>query len=419
MPSATVAQTGKILLVTQHYAPFPSTTSRYMADIAEALAQKKRVVVISGSPGSASNLPPTPGKPEVIEIKSWWPKKAALVSRSIAAVLFSLQVFVVVIWHARKEDVVLCVTTPFTLPYAVVLAATLRKAASALIIYDLYPDSLVMAGLLKASSMPAKCLRMANAMMFRQLDAIVIIGRDMQEKLLDYPGMTAAKLNLIPNWATVPVRYRKLDPENPYRLRCGGKFVVAMSGNAGFTHDPESVFEAARLLQDHSDIIFLLSGEGVGWTKLREMQAASSLPNVTLIERVAEFELESFLSAGDLWIVPYRKNNAGVSVPSRIYNLLAVGRPIIICSDPSAEAAMLMREENIGWVAPPEDPRTLADIIAAAASAGAETTEKGERAAVVACRYTAQIALQAYCSLVDRLLGKQLSRFQDRQNRSA
>ncbi len=88
-----------------------------------------------------------------------------------------------------------------------------------------------------------------------------------------------------------------------------------------------------------ADIKFLLSGEGVGWTKLKEMQAASPLPNVTLIERVPEAELESFLSAGDVWIVPYRKNNTGVSVPSRIYNLLAVGRPIIICSEPDAEAA--------------------------------------------------------------------------------
>jgi glycosyltransferase involved in cell wall biosynthesis len=235
-------------------------------------------------------------------------------------VLFSIQVFLAVLKQARSEDVLLCVTTPFTLPYTVALAARLRRAASALIIYDLYPDTLVMAGFLRASSTLTKWLRLANGVMFRRLDAIVIIGRDMKSKLLEYPKMTAAKLNLIPNWATLPVRYRELDPENPYRRLCGGRFVVAMSGNAGFTHDPRSVFEAARLLKDNRDIRFLLSGEGVGWAKLHEMQAASPLPNVTLIERVRESELESLLSAGDVWIVPYRKNNTGVSVPSRIYN---------------------------------------------------------------------------------------------------
>ena len=403
-------QPGKILLVTQHYAPFPSTTSGYMTDIANALAQKSRVVVISSSPNSASRLPLAPGQPEVIEIKSWWPEKSALVSRSLAAVLFSIQVFVAVMKHARSEDVLLCVTTPFTLPYTVALAARLRKAASVLIIYDLYPDTLVMAGFLSASSILTRWLRSANEVMFQWLDAIVIIGRDMSAKLLDYPKMSAAKLNLIPNWATMPVRYRELNPENPYRRRCGGRFVVAMSGNAGFTHDPESVFEAARLLQQNTDIKFLLSGEGVGWTKLNEMQAASPLPNVTLIERVPESELESFLSAGDIWIVPYRKNNTGVSVPSRIYNLLAIGRPIIICSEPDAEAAILMREEDIGWVAPPEDPAAMARIIGFAASSAADTHQKGHKAAMVASRFTRQIALDTYCSLMDRLLDQQLSR---------
>jgi glycosyltransferase involved in cell wall biosynthesis len=408
-----VRRAGKIVMVTQHYAPFPSSTSGYMTDIAKALAQKNRVVVISSSPDSASKLPLEPGEPEVIEIKSWWPEKSALFSRLLAATLFSIQVFVAVMKHARSEDVLLCVTTPFTLPYTVALAARLRKAASALIIYDLYPDSLVLAGFLSASSILTKWLRSANGVLFRWLDAIVIIGRDMGSKLLEYPKMTAAKINLIPNWATLPIQYRELDPENPYRRICGGRFIVAMSGNSGFTHDPKSVFEAARILQNNADIKFLLSGEGVGWIKLNEMQTASPLPNVTLIERVPESELESFLSAGDIWIVPYRKNNTGVSVPSRIYNLLAIGRPIIICSEPDAEAAILMREEDIGWVTPPEDPEAIARVISFAASAAGNTTEKGHRAAVVAARFTPQIALSGYRDLINRLLDGQLSRRRD------
>jgi hypothetical protein len=89
-----------------------------------------------------------------------------------------------------------------------------------------------------------------------------------------------------------------------------------------------------------------------GWAKLNAMQAASPLPNVTRIERVAETELETFLSAGDVCIVPYRKHKTGASVPSRNYNLLAIGQPIIICSDPDAEAAILIPEENVDCVSP-------------------------------------------------------------------
>jgi glycosyltransferase involved in cell wall biosynthesis len=145
----------------------------------------------------------------------------------------------------------------------------------------------------------------------------------------------------------------------------------------------------------------------VGWTKIKEMQAASPLPNVTLIERVPDMELENFLASGDVWIVPYRKNNTGVSVPSRIYNIFAVGRPIIICSEPDAEAAILLRDENIGWVTQPEDPRALAQTIAFAASEAAATTAKGQRAAQVASRYTRQISLGAYRDLMGWLLHRQ------------
>jgi hypothetical protein len=95
---------------------------------------------------------------------------------------------------------------------------------------------------------------------------------------------------------------------------------------------------------------FLLSGEGVGWAKLRDMQAAD------------------------------------------------------------AEAAILLQEENIGWVAPPEHPKALAQIISSAASAAADTKEKGHRAAIVASRYTRQIALDAYRDLMDMLLERQLAR---------
>jgi glycosyltransferase involved in cell wall biosynthesis len=267
-----------------------------------------------------------------------------------------------------------------------------------------------MAGFLQPTSMMTKILRWANKAMFEGLDAVVTIGRDMNSMLMAYPRMTAEKITFIPNWATLPVRYREIASDNPYRRRCGGQFLVAMSGTAGFTHDPDSVFEAARMLKENTGIHFLFSGEGVGWTKLKEMQAASPLDNVTLVERVPEVELEGFLAAADIWIIPYRKNNTGVSVPSRIYNLLAVGRPVIICSEPDAEAAILVCEHDLGWVVQPENPVALAQTIRVASSASGRTFEKGQRAAEIAPRYTRSIALKSYRALMSRLLDRQASK---------
>jgi glycosyltransferase involved in cell wall biosynthesis len=262
-----------------------------------------------------------------------------------------------------------------------------------------------MAGFLHPSSMITKIMRRANTVMYEWLDAVVTIGRDMNVLLMAYPRMQASKIAFIPNWPTLPIRYRNIT-ENSFRRRCGGKFLVAMSGNAGFTHDPNSVFEAAQILEHNTDIHFLFSGEGVGWTRLKERQAAAPLRNVTLIERVPEAELEEFLSAADIWIIPYRKNNTGVSVPSRIYNLLAVGRPVIICSEPDAEAALLVQEHDLGWVVQPEDPSAIARTVELAASAAGNTLEKGRRATEIARNYARPTALSSYRQLMHRLLNK-------------
>ncbi|MGD4048240.1 glycosyltransferase, partial [Xanthomonas citri pv. citri] len=156
-------------------------------------------------------------------------------------------------------------------------------------------------------------------LMFRALNAVVTIGRDAEGPLLSYAGMTRSKIRFIPNWATLVPGPRPLSADNPFRKTIPARFVVGLSGNLGFTHDPEIVFEAARLLEDEPDIHFLLSGWGIGFERLKQLQDAANLANVSFVARVADAELEAFLAAANLWIIPYRKDVAGVSVPSRFY----------------------------------------------------------------------------------------------------
>ena len=212
----------------------------------------------------------------------------------MAELLFTLRVFVALLVKLRRGDVALTVPAPFMLPYAVAAAARLKRARSALIMHDLYPDVLVMAGLLRPSSTLAKAMRALNAPMFRALDAVIIIGRDTEKLLLRYNGVTPDKIRFIPNWATLAPGVRPIDPDNPYRRLLSARFVVGLSGNLGFTHDPVVVFEAARLLRDDPDIHFLLSGWGVGFERLKPLQAEANLPNVTLVDRVADEDLEHF-----------------------------------------------------------------------------------------------------------------------------
>ena len=392
----------KVVVVSQHYPPDPSTTAAIMCAIAERLAIDAPVLVLSGMPGSGSVGPLAPGKPNVVEIKNRLAGKGALLKRAIMEVSFTVRTLWVVLLKLRRGDVALTVTAPFMLPYAVAAAAKLRRARSVLIMHDLYPDVLVMAGLLKPTSIVTRLIHGANALMFRALDAVVTIGRDTDQLLLRYRGMTRDKIRFIPNWATLTPSVRPIRPDNRYRGPLAARFVVGLSGNLGFTHDPDIVFEVARLLLDDPEIHFLLSGWGIGFERLKDMQSRAKLSNVTLVDRVGDEDLEEFLSAANVWLIPYRKHAAGVSVPSRFYNLLAVGRPVILVSEPDAEAAVIVVEHGVGWVAEPGNAEDLARKVRLA-SLSNDTSQAG-RAAKVAERFSFAGAMTSYSVLIQGLL---------------
>ncbi|MCK1359025.1 glycosyltransferase family 4 protein [Bradyrhizobium sp. 199] len=396
-----MATSAKLIIAAQFYPPDPTTTAVYVGRIAESLARDRHVVVISATPGS--RVVGQTGKPEVVELKNWNPRKSAIVRRAAAICLLAAQMFVSVLRRTRSGDIVFCVTTPFTLPYAVLLAARLRRAKTMLLIYDLYPEALEAAGIVSSNSLAVRLIRFANTLLFRRVDAIVVIGRDVPPLIEKYRGVAAEQLRYIPNWALIQIGYREIDPASRFRAPDSSKLIVGMSGNLGFTHDPVTVFEAARILRDRKDIHFILSGWGVGWATLNDLYSMDRLENVTILKPVPEDELVEFLSAADLWVIPYRRRVTGVSIPSRLYNILAIGRPVVITSEASSEGALVLGEAAIGWIVPPETPAELARAIREAADDRQATKDKGVRAAGVAEKYHEDTALARYRQAVNEV----------------
>jgi glycosyltransferase involved in cell wall biosynthesis len=391
---------GKIVVVSQHYLPDRSTTAAILSRIAEHLAKETPVLVLSGTEGSASAGPAS--RLSIVEVRNWTPAKSALTRRAAAEMLVTARMFLALLTRLKRGDVALTVTAPFVLPYAVVAAAKLKRAKSVVIMHDLFPDVLVVAGLFGTNSLVAKAIRGANALMFRALNAVVVIGQDTQRLLSRYGEAVRDKICFIPNWTTLPLGVRPVATDNRYRRQCKAGFIVGLSGNLGFTHDPLVVFDAARILRDDPTIHFLLSGWGIGFQRLKAMQTDEQLPNVTLVERVADEDLEPLLAAADVWVIPYRKDVAGVSIPSRFYNLLAIGRPVVLISEPGAEAAVTIIENDLGWVVPPGMPDELATALRVASLS--KDPSMGERAVAIAGHFSADRALTSYASLVEGLL---------------
>lgn len=401
-----MANSSTFILATEFYPPDGSTTATYLGAIARAIALDMKAVVLSGTPSSATQGETDQGTPAVIEIANWRPSKHALARRVIASSALAIRMFFAVYRRARRGDVVMSVTSPFTLPYAITLAARLRGAKTALLIYDLYPEALEVAGIARRTSLVARALRLANAWLFRSLNAIFVIGRDVPPLLLRYRGVSADKIHFVPNWTLLPIGFREPDDGNRFRKAHSSQFVVGLCGNLGFTHAPRTVFEAARLLRNEQNIHFVLSGWGIGWTELKALQASEKLENVTLLDPVPEDQLADFLAAADVWLIPYRHNVAGVSIPSRLYNFLAVGRAVIVATEAHSEVALAVTEEDIGWIVPPENPLLLAQAVREAAANRATTHERSRRAAIAALKYTEQVSTSAYRNILRSLYSR-------------
>jgi hypothetical protein len=112
----------KVVVVSQHYPPDPSTTAAIMASISERVVREAEVLVLSGTAGSAAAA----GKPQIIEVGNWMPGKAALLKRALAELLFTIRTFAALLVKLRRGDVALTVPAPFMLPYAFAAAARLK-----------------------------------------------------------------------------------------------------------------------------------------------------------------------------------------------------------------------------------------------------------------------------------------------------
>jgi glycosyltransferase involved in cell wall biosynthesis len=168
-------------------------------------------------------------------------------------------------------------------------------------------------------------------------------------------------------------------------LGIAGKFVVQYAGNMGRTHGLEVLIEAASALRPRTDIHFLFSGSGAKRPWLEN--AAAGCPNITVLAAHHPREsLNDLLNACDLSTISFGPGMSGVSVPSRMYDVLASGHPLLAMADSDSELAMMIAEERVGWSVPPGDLGAFIERVVYAADHRDELREMGRRARAAAER---------------------------------
>jgi glycosyltransferase involved in cell wall biosynthesis len=275
-----------------------------------------------------------------------------------------------------RQDVVIAMTTPPLIAATTLAARAVRGTKLVYWVQDLYPEIAVAFGALREGSFAARAMASVSRRVLRAAERVVVLGDAMAQRVVSAAG-SPVKVTVIPNWTDGAVVRSIPHEENDLRpkLANGARFLVMYSGNIGRAHDVETLARGAIELKERKDITFLFLGEGDRKAVLE--LATRGLPNVRFGPYEARERLAASLSAADAHLVSLAPNVAGLLEPSKLYGIMAVGRPALYVGPGSTEAARVIREERCGFTFANGDARGLADAIAGLADDPSRASEMG------------------------------------------
>ncbi len=402
-------RSGKIFVVTELYYPEETSTGYFLTKIAEGLAAKFSVNVLCVQPTyssrgvKAAKYEHLKGV-DIHRCTATAFNKDIIFFRLINMLTISFSIFFQLLFRMSSIDRVLVVTNPPILPYLIAFACLLKRARYFLLVHDVYPEVLVAAGITSPGSVTVKIGSWLSNKLYRSSYRIIVLGRDMRQLVQKKIAFqNSDKIVIIPNWSDIDDIYPlpRATSSILSMLNLTSKWVITYAGNMGRTHGLENFINAVQKINElDTDIHFIISGTGAKRSWLEAAVKKEELSNVTLLPSQPRAELNNLLNACDVAIISFIPGMAGVSVPSRMYNILAAGKPIIAIADITSELSLVINEEGIGWVVPPDQPDLLAKTILTAWKERTSLVKMGKNARSAAeSKYTLDAIIAKYLAV--------------------
>ena len=325
----------KILLLNQCFYPDVVSTAQHTKDMALALARRGHAVtVIAGSRGYDNPALRFPAREtwkgiRIIRVPSLATGKGSKAKRALNFASFFLACSFRLLLMPRF-DVVVALTSPPLISAIGALFVRMKGGRFIFWVMDLNPDEAIAAGWLKADSLVARVLESILRYSANAADKVIVLDRFMRDRML-VKGLVKAKLATIPPWShDEDVRFDSAGRES-FRQHHGltGKYVVMYSGNHSPIHPLDTILEAARQLGTRADIAFCFVGGGSEQSRVRVYAREHGLQNILCLPYQPLAELSGSLSAADLHLVVLGNPMAGLVHPCKIYNVMAVGIPVL------------------------------------------------------------------------------------------
>ena len=369
----------RLLVLNQYYWPGIEATAQLLTELCEALAEDVDVKVVTGVLHGHEDEPRrlVHKGVEIERVASTSFERSRLLARASNyatylsnALLRSLR--------GPRPDVVLCMTDPPIVADIALLVARRYGVPVVVISQDVFPEIAVQ---LKRLENPVvmRLLRSLVSLYLRRADRIVAIGDTMRRRL-EEKGAPSERVHVIPNWVDTK-RLAPRDKANDWSRKKGmhEKFVVMHSGNVGHAQDLDSLVRAATFLRDLDDLSIVIIGIGARHAEVVGLAERLEVDHVRFLYYQPRELLAQSLSAADMHVIGLAPGLAGYVVPSRLYGILAVARPVLVAADPESETAQVVERVGCGILVPPGRPELLARAIRDAHDGKFDLVELGRR----------------------------------------
>jgi glycosyltransferase involved in cell wall biosynthesis len=401
-------QRQRVILVTELFYPEEISTAHILTKIAGKLVEDFDVLVLTGpesyESGTSRHAPKTPvniGEIERVRVPDL--SKNNLLGRLFRLAVLSIALGWRTLLRSRRKDIVFAVTNPAPLLAVLAIVRMLRRFRLVFLTHDVFPENAVAAGIIRKESIFYPLVKHVFAWAYGSADAIITIGRDMSEVLARKIPHTAYKIKLIENWADSPlVEPVPRDRSMIVSMGLSEKVVVQYAGNIGRA---QGVLEFVDLISavENDDIRYVFRGSGALSVALSE--ATKGRRKFIVEGSYPRSDQGKILSSCDIALVILGSQMFGLGVPSKTYNIMAAGKPILFIGPKNSEIYRLVRENNIGWAFDWCEGAKLLSLISSFSTAQIDLyAEIGCRARLLANeRYSEAAQLEKFSDLLKEI----------------
>lgn len=365
----------KITFVINYFYPDFASTGQLMTELCLDLQHDFDITVIAAQPGYAgeevksNRIFETDYLENIKVIRIRLPKVDKTSKFSRMKYIFSYFILANIALLKEKADIIYTISTPPILGGLIgTIGKFIKRAKHVYNIQDFNPEQA------EAVSYTNKqfvfdIARAIDKLNCRYADRIVVVGHDMAETLKKrFHNKNVPSHVVINNWTNekeiIPLDKNELHvAEFLERHNLTDKFIVMYSGNLGLYYDLENIIKVTNEFRDYKDLAFVFIGEGAVKKQMQQYVKENCIENVLFLPYQPKEFIKYSLNAADVHFVVNQKGIKGVSVPSKIYGVMAAGKPILGVLEQGSEAQLLIDKSNCGVVVEPKDYKGIAEAI--------------------------------------------------------